>query len=222
MEFSEFPKNVRFTPVPNHVFGPLLEQINDLSELKCTLRIIWLINQKKGYMRYVTLDELIIDKVLARAIDKNGVSFSTKIQSVLDQTVNRGTLITCGIDNKGSHRQIYMVNTDHSRKIIDRIRKEGTSLCVVPRSDPDMGAVSRPNIFVLYEDNIGVISPMIAEELIEAEKTYSIRWIEEAFREAVGNNKRNWRYIARILERWETEGKQNGNVGRYPKENSYY
>ena len=62
----------------------------------------------------------------------------------------------------------------------------------------------------------------IVEELIEAEKTYSARWIEEAFREAVGNNKRNWRYIARILERWESEGKQNGTVGRYPKKNSYY
>lgn len=222
MKFSEFPKNVKFTPVPNHVFGPLLEQINDLSELKCTLRIIWLINQKKGYIRYVTLDELIVDKVLARAIDRNGVSLSTKIENALDQAAKRGTLITCGIDSKGRHQQIYMVNTDHSRKIVDKIRKGETSVCVVHRSDPHMDAVSRPNIFVLYEDNIGVISPMIAEELIEAEKTYSIRWIEEAFREAVGNNKRNWRYIARILERWETEGKQNGNVGRYPKENSYY
>ena len=222
MNFSEFPKNVKFTPVPNHVFGPLLEQIDDLSELKCTLRIIWLINQKKGYMRYVTLDELIADRVLIRAINKNDVQPSTKIKNVVDQAVNRGTLITCRIDGTERHQQIYMVNIDHSRKIIDKIRKGETSACVVSENEPDIPAMSKPNIFVLYEDNIGVITPMIVEELIEAEKTYSARWIEEAFREAVGNNKRNWRYIARILERWESEGKQNGTVGRYPKKNSYY
>jgi DNA replication protein len=66
------------------------------------------------------------------------------------------------------------------------------------------------NIFTLYEQNIGMITPMIAEELKEAEKLYPPRWIEEAFKEAVTLNKRSWRYIARILERWASEGKDSG------------
>ncbi|MFH1485126.1 MAG: DnaD domain protein, partial [Chloroflexota bacterium] len=67
---------------------------------------------------------------------------------------------------------------------------------------------ARPNIFELYERNIGLLTPIITDELREAERLYPRAWIEEAFREAVELNKRNWRYIARILERWATEGKR--------------
>ncbi len=64
-----------------------------------------------------------------------------------------------------------------------------------------------PNIFRLYEENIGPLTPMIADELTEAEQTYPPAWIEEAIRIAVENNKRNLRYIFAILERWRREGK---------------
>ena len=70
------------------------------------------------------------------------------------------------------------------------------------------------NIFALYEQNIGMIAPMIAEELKEAERIYPSQWIEEAFKEAVALNKRSWRYIARILERWTSEGKDSGEYKR--------
>jgi len=70
------------------------------------------------------------------------------------------------------------------------------------------------NIFALYEQNIGIITPLIAEELKEAEKLYPPQWIEEAFKEAVTLNKRSWRYIARILERWASEGKDSGEYKR--------
>ncbi|MFW6118484.1 MAG: DnaD domain-containing protein [Chloroflexota bacterium] len=73
---------------------------------------------------------------------------------------------------------------------------------------------STVNIFALYEQNIGIITPMIAEELKEAEKIYPPQWIEEAFKEAVTLNKRSWKYIARILERWASEGKDSGEYRR--------
>ena len=68
--------------------------------------------------------------------------------------------------------------------------------------------VERPNIFVLYEQNIGLLSPMIAEELKDAADLYPTEWIEAAFREAVQQNKRKWSYIRAILRHWETEGRQ--------------
>ena len=68
--------------------------------------------------------------------------------------------------------------------------------------------VERPNIFVLYEQNIGLLSPMIAEELKDAAEQYPTEWIEAAFREAVQQNKRKWSYIRAILRHWETEGRQ--------------
>ena len=68
--------------------------------------------------------------------------------------------------------------------------------------------IERPNIFVLYEQNIGLLSPMIADELKDAADQYPQDWIEAAFREAVEQNKRKWSYIRAILRRWETEGRQ--------------
>ena len=68
--------------------------------------------------------------------------------------------------------------------------------------------IERPNIFVLYEQNIGLLSPLIADDLKDAAAQYPAEWIEEAFRLAVQYNKRNWKYIRAILRRWETEGRQ--------------
>jgi hypothetical protein len=58
---------------------------------------------------------------------------------------------------------------------------------------------------------------MIADALKDSEKDYPAHWIEAAIREAVENNKRNWRYIQRILKRWETEGKSR-EPGRYAEQ----
>jgi DNA replication protein len=72
--------------------------------------------------------------------------------------------------------------------------------------------IDRPNIFVLYEQNIGLLSPLIADELKDAADQYPAEWVEAAFREAVLHNKRKWSYIRAILRRWETEGRQAWNA----------
>lgn len=72
--------------------------------------------------------------------------------------------------------------------------------------------IERPNIFVLYEQNIGLLSPLIADELQDAAEQYPPEWLEAAFREAVQHNKRKWSYIRAILRRWETEGRQTWNA----------
>jgi len=64
-----------------------------------------------------------------------------------------------------------------------------------------------PGIFTLYEETIGPLTALLSEELMEAERAYPAGWIEEAFTEAARLNKRNWKYIRAILERWRTEGK---------------
>ncbi|MGI8589246.1 MAG: DnaD domain-containing protein [Chloroflexia bacterium] len=74
----------------------------------------------------------------------------------------------------------------------------------------------RAGIFELYEQNIGVITPLLAEQLAEAERTYPSAWIEDAFTEAVSYNKRNWKYVSRILENWAAKGKDDGTSGQNP------
>lgn len=58
----------------------------------------------------------------------------------------------------------------------------------------------------LYEDNIGIITPVVSEELKDIVKTYPVGWFEEAVKEAVTNNARNLKYILAILKRWAVEG----------------
>ena len=66
---------------------------------------------------------------------------------------------------------------------------------------------SRPDIYTLYEQNIGPLTPILSERLREAERLYPAAWVEEAFAEAVNYNRRSWAYIARILENWAANGR---------------
>ena len=65
----------------------------------------------------------------------------------------------------------------------------------------------RPNIFVLYEQNFGLLQPLLADELRHAEREYPWEWLEAALREAAARNKRTWRYAEAILKRWALEGR---------------
>ena len=80
----------------------------------------------------------------------------------------------------------------------------------------------RTTIFALYESHIGTISPMIADELTEAERLYPAEWLEAAFREAAAQNARSWRYISRILERWAREGPDHATTERGAADDRYF
>lgn len=62
------------------------------------------------------------------------------------------------------------------------------------------------NIFETFEQEIGPLTPTIAEELKEAENVHTGQWVCEALRIASINNKRNWGYAKAILKRWQVEG----------------
>ena len=217
MAFSGFPRGVRSTPVPNPVFGELLEQIDDLAEMRCTLRLVWLLHQKKGSPRWVSHRELMDDRALLRAMSAGGGDAEAEVRRGLGLALRRGTILASRGADAGSER--YTLNTEEGRRAAASDPADG--------ADGDAGTTAwegpgeRPNIYGLYEDNIGMLSPMIAEELKEAEELYPQSWIEDAFREAVRANRRSWRYVSAILERWEREGKSDGEPGRHPKRTGY-
>ena len=219
MAAAAFPRNVRYTPVPNPLFGPVLEQIDDLSELKCTLRVIWLLHQKKGHPRYVSLSELMADRVLAKALAGGGEEVASAVQSSLDRAVARGTLTSSTPAKNGSDERLYALNREGED--LGSAARDGRLSEDTAAGQPVERVEERPNIFSLYEDNVGLLSPMIAEQLKEAEELYPESWIEDAFREAVENNKRSWRYIAAILENWDRQGREDGGPRRHPKKAGY-
>ena len=221
MGFQGFPRRVRSIPVPAPLFGPLLEEIDDLDELKCTLRLVWLLQQKKGFPRFVTQQEVFADRVLASALSVDGRPDQGRVEAALSRAVGRGTLTTVAVERGGQKHMAYALNTEADREALADI-STSAQLDKDQEREPWEAATERPNIFALYEANIGMLGPMIADELREAEDLYPVAWIEDAFREAVSQNRRSWRYIARILERWDQEGRHDGKSGRYPKKARNY
>lgn len=206
--FAGFPQRMRFTPLPNIFFSQLLPEIDDIAELKATLHLFWVLYQKRGYPRFVTYGELLGDRALMA-----GLGDGEALRRGLNQAVERGTIIHLALDREGKPEELYFLNTESDRKAVERIESGEISLGALPRRGPRPEVEERPNIFTLYEENIGMLTPMIAEELKEAEGLYPASWIEDAFREAVSRNKRSWRYISRILERWAAEGREHGEPG---------
>lgn len=67
---------------------------------------------------------------------------------------------------------------------------------------------ARPEIYTLYEQNIGALTKLIGDELKDAADIYPADWIAEAFKIAVvDKNVRNWKYIRTILESWRIKGR---------------
>lgn len=201
--------------MPAPVFGPLLEQIDDLDELRCTLRILWMLSQKKGHPRFVTLSEALADKTLVTILSDGGTPDHARVRTSIGRAVQRGTFASAVLDRNGDLQEIYALNSDADREALSKLT--GGEVTTGPSADPVAweGAIERPNIFALYEANVGMLGPIIADELREAEEQYPVKWIEDAFHEAVAQNKRSWRYISRILERWDREGRHDGKPGRY-------
>ncbi len=95
---------------------------------------------------------------------------------------------------------------------------QGTSiyrqLCKTPGRFAEYGLAkiladtSQPNLFKLYEDNFGALTPMIAEVLKADMETYPAEWIEDAMKEAVNYKARNWKYVQAILRNWQEKGRK--------------
>ena len=61
-------------------------------------------------------------------------------------------------------------------------------------------APPRPNIFSVYESEIGPLTPMIAEELEAAVGDFTESWVEDAIHEAAVYGARSWAYCRSILQ----------------------
>ena len=65
----------------------------------------------------------------------------------------------------------------------------------------------RPNIFSVYEKNIGLLTPLIADALTDALKDYPEQWVEDALKVAVESEVRTWAYARGVLKRWQRDGR---------------
>ena len=215
--FAGFPRRSRLTAVPSILLGALLEEIDDIAELKCTLRLLWMLQNGRGFPRCVTDAEITSDRVLLKGLGGPGRDAAAEVRKGLDLAVRRGTVLTGLLPRDGGTARVYAINSESERRAFDEMTSPAAS-DAAPADPEGAPEIDRPNIFGLYENNIGMLNPIIAEELKRAEETYPEEWIRDAFREAVTRNRRSWRYIAVILDRWDREGKDDGRpVGSFEK-----
>jgi len=210
-QFSGFPAKTQFTPIPNLFFSSLLPQISDIAELKTTLHIFWSLYGKRGYPRFTTYRELLDNTSLISSLREGAKAPDEILRQALEMAVKRGTILHLALVIDGKPEDVYFINTESDRRVVAKIQNGELVLAglkagrqTYPEAEP------QPDIFALYEQNIGMLTPMIAEELRAAEKLYPEAWIREAIKEAVNQNKRKWSYISAILENWSVEGKDSG------------
>ncbi|MGC9467495.1 MAG: DnaD domain-containing protein [Anaerolineae bacterium] len=198
--FPGFPEGqISTVALPELVFTELVPNLTDSDELKVVLVVLWhLSKMRSDAAPWVTREELVTDPTIRRALD--GPDAEARLEAALDRAVDHAILLVAPWDNAEGVTEVrYFANSPRGRSSVAAIRRG--------MSPSRVEVVERPNIFTLYEQNIGPLTALLSEELMEAEQTYPAAWIEEAFREAVRLNKRNWKYILAILERWQAEGR---------------
>lgn len=204
MPFAGFPSGkLRLTPIPSQFFSELLPEIDDLGELKVSLYAIWFLDRLEEAVRYLAYSDFSNDQRLVEGLPAG-------LEDALERAVQRGLLLRVlpqsGGGAGGLEEALYFLNSARGRAAIQSI--ERGEWAPEGRSHPAISLeAERPNIFRLFEQNIGPLTPLIAEALQDAEQTYPAAWIEEAFKLAVEKNVRKWNYIRAILKSWQEEGR---------------
>jgi DnaD/phage-associated family protein len=190
--FAGFTSSETFTQVPDTLFR-LLGEIDDLNELKVTLYVLWRIEHMEGAFRQICRSEILEDQAFMQGLPLKS------LDAGLALAVERGTLLLV----RNAQGGFYFLNSPRGRASAEAMQKGDW------RASAGVSAPPRevPNSFKLYEENIGPLTPLIADTLKDAEKTYSPEWLAEAIELAVKQNARKWNYVEAILRRWKEEGR---------------
>ena len=196
-------------PVPAQLFTEILPRLHNESQLRATLYTWYAIMSKGSGQRYVYLSQLLTDPVLLSWFThlggKNG------IQRGLDQSCREGIFLQLQI---GEDDKILAPNDESGARLITDMKSESVahhnqSRDSSPETNYERTVVS--NVVEKYENEIGMLTPVIADMIAIAEQMYPTTWILEALDIAAQSNARSWKYVTAILARWKNEGKNNDN-----------
>ena len=223
-EFKQIPKRGDRVEIPERFFLDVLPNITNILELKTSLIILNEIASQQtdgSFLNHADIENLEQLKLL----ETDGIQLSIElIESVLGKLTQSNLIFSMKLDLESEDSgEIYFLDDPDGRKLSEKFKLGIVSLNITgdnPERDIDKGIT----IFDLYEKNIGIISgSQVAEELIEAEKTYPAQWLEDAFSEAVAQDVRRWAYIRAILASWSNGGRGNydGKTGGRNSESRY-
>jgi DnaD/phage-associated family protein len=204
--------------VPSVFFSRLLPQVRRPEELVVSLYLLYLHGRRRGWPRLFTLGELAAHRGLMQALANLGEAPPEGALAVgLSWAEAHGVAVRVPVREGERAAEAYMLSFPANRRAFDALAGREPRLEAPP---PAAEPAETPNVFALYEENIGAITPLIADDLQDAEARYPPQWIAAAFKEAVSLNKRSWRYVHSILRRWEAEGPDYEEAGRDPSTSS--
>ncbi|MCS7246003.1 MAG: DnaD domain protein [Thermomicrobium sp.] len=191
--------------LPVELADRLVTAAHDLDTVKVVLTVARL--TARAGASAVPLATLSADPGLRRALRPRGTDRDpeSELLRAVNVAVARGFLVLLRTTNqRGTTTDWVALATPET---IALARRAPVSLLPTRQGAVERVTVERPNAFALYEQNIGPLTPLIAEQLADALEQFPASWVEAAITEAVHYGRRNWRYIQRILERWATEGR---------------
>lgn len=200
--------------MPVRFFTDVLPEITSVDELQVTLSMFRLLAERDGYEAPVAERAFLSDRALREAFRVDGTPSGDTQQAIvdaLDRAVARGTLLRVKATSGHRHGFWYFLHTAVTRELVNAIQR-GTiappkSIWLEEDAAPAVTS-DPPTPFYLYEQNIGPLTPLVADRITRAMDDYPLVWIEDAIEEAVAYNRRSWRYIERILETWSQQGRQ--------------
>ncbi len=210
--FSEGP--VHWVPLPAPLFQQVVPHITDLNELRAVLYVFWRFAFHEGPVHYLTDADAAEDDAYWGALGATPEARRPAVRAALDAAVARGVLLAVDATD-GSGRRYYFLNSPKGRAAVQAWREGRWHPETRPSPPPE--ALAQPNVFRIYEENFGPLTPLIADRLRAALAQYPVSWIVEAMALAVERNVRRWRYVEAILERWTTEGRDDRIVERHPE-----
>lgn len=216
-DFSGFPGISKATTIPNLFFTAVLPEMESPAELLAFLWVSRVTQERKPDARFATADEVWAYPGVHTSFEQLAGDREA-LDTALEALVRLRALLALTLVGAEGEERLYFVNNPASRRTVARARSGDLELRPATIVHLDHDPEERPNIFRLYEEQIGTITPMVGDKLIEAEERYSPEWIAEAFREAAELNVRSWRYVERILVRWAEEGRSYETPGRDPLE----
>ena len=199
--------------MPSEFFDEILPAVREIAELKVLLTVYRLLADPAWSDGMLPESALLSDGRLTSGIRPLGGTRPAEehVRQGIELALARGVLLRVRIVSDEHGEPWLLPGTPANRRRLHLLETGRASLpagvaAVVgaARVEPE-----RPNVFRLYEQNVGLVTPIIADQLIEALELYPESWIEDAIGEAVSYNRRQWRYIQRVLERWATEGRGN-------------
>lgn len=198
--------------IPYEFLHDVVVDITSPEEMQVTLAVFRLAAELDGDETPLAERMILRDRPLREAMRKSGIlnDPDERIMNGLDLAVGRGTLLRFMVTRGRKETFWYYLNTAVNRHTITAMERGAISPpAIVWEGDTEPRVASDPpNAFRLYEQNIGPLTPLIADQITQAINDYPPDWIEDAIGEAVAYNRRSWRYIVRILENWKATGRR--------------